>query len=174
MPRPTIKRVKELLSYNPETGELRWRVDRHGGPGNKPLPAGSVAGTISRATGYVFVNIDHMPQGAHRIAWAITHGRWPSHQMDHINMIRTDNRLRNLREATNAQNGANRKAQSNNKSTGVKGVCKISWMTSSGLSVGYCATLNKKHIGLFKTIEDARAARNKAALGLHKDFFRKS
>ena len=172
MARATIERVLELLTYNPETGELKWKVDRHGGPGNKLIPAGTIAGCFCKGNGYMHVNIDLMPHCSHRVAWAIAYGMWPTHQIDHINMDRTDNRLCNLREATNAQNSHNRKAQSNNKSTGVKGVSKITWSTKDGERTGFVARLGTKHIGLFNTLEEATSARNKEAVAIHKEFFR--
>jgi hypothetical protein len=58
---------------------------------------------------------------AHRIAWLLYYGKWPKDQIDHINGDKSDNRIVNLREATNSQNGKNLKLSINNK-TGVTGV----------------------------------------------------
>ena len=57
----------------------------------------------------------------HRIAWAIVHGKWPQNQIDHVNGIKSDNRLCNLREASNADNMRNVGKQAHNTS-GLKGV----------------------------------------------------
>lgn len=110
-----ISSLKDLLSYNPETGELHWVAKGKGKIKKK------AAGTITYA-GYVGVMIEGKRIQAHRIAWALHTGEWPKDQIDHINGIKTDNRIANLREATNAQNGKNLPVSKSNK-TGVPGVC---------------------------------------------------
>ena len=76
-------------------------------------------------SGYIGVLIGGKRYLAHRIAWALTYKTWPEQQVDHINGIKTDNRIGNLRLATNAQNGKNYGVNKSNTS-GIKGVswCK--------------------------------------------------
>lgn len=106
---------------------------------------------------------------AHDLVWLYVHGRWPEDQIDHINMIPDDNRLKNLREATNAQNGANRRKHRDNTS-GFKGVTwsaeRKKWVASIGV--------NNKSIALgrYAKIEDAVAAYAEAARRYHGDFAR--
>jgi hypothetical protein len=91
----------ELLSYDPDSGLFTWNQRR----GGKAL-AGSVAGVL-RPDGYVTITIDFKKTMAHRLAWLVVHGAEPTDQIDHINGIRSDNRLCNLRAATNGQNQQN-------------------------------------------------------------------
>ena len=143
----------ELLTYDPETGEFRWRVAR-----NRQIP-NSIAGNLRR-DGYRRIRIDRKTYGAHRLAWLYTHGKWPTDQIDHINMIKNDNRLCNLREATNAQNMHNTRKICTNTS-GVKGVTwnKLNKKWYSQIKI------NRKqiHIGQFDELSDAAAAYERAA-----------
>lgn len=115
----TVERVRELLGYDPETGILTWKVCRGGSK------QWSVAGTLD-ARGYVQVCVDYRLYKAHRLAWAITHGSWPSGALDHINGAKHDNRIANLREATRSLNMENQKKAKSNNTSGLLGV---SWNT---------------------------------------------
>lgn len=106
---------------------------------------------------------------AHRVAWAITHGEWPSYEIDHINGDRSDNRINNLREASRMENARNRGANINSPS-GLKGV---SWSKSSGKwRARITAGGPENNLGFFDTAEDAHAAYCVAANKLHREFAR--
>lgn len=84
-------------SYDPATGLFRnHRTNR-------------VIGSLDK-DGYVIIGLrpptDRAVKSlrAHRIAWFYVHGQWPDHDIDHINGVRSDNRLSNLRPATDMQN----------------------------------------------------------------------
>lgn len=110
----TQERLKELLHYNSETGEFTWLVARNGTKNDHT--AGS-----ADSQGYVGIRIDGRRHKAHRLAWLYVHGRWPESFIDHINQVRKDNRISNLREATRSLNGHNRPKPKHNTS-GFKGV----------------------------------------------------
>lgn len=110
-----ISRVHELLSYDAETGILRWRVDR-----GRRFKAGDIAGYTNRA-GYRSVKIDNHQFFAHRLAWALHFNAWPTDQIDHINGDKLDNRIENLRVVTHTVNIRNVGLRATNKS-GARGV----------------------------------------------------
>lgn len=110
----TQQRLKEVLSYDPETGNFVWREDRNGF-----VRAGERAGWDQE--GYIRIEVDYHAIFAHRLAWLSVYGYLPSNQIDHINLVRSDNRICNLRQATNSQNKMNSKLKSTN-TTGFKGV----------------------------------------------------
>lgn len=94
----TQERLVEALSYSPETGEFRWRIGSR--------MAGKVAGTWI-TDGYRSIILDGRPYASHRLAWLYVHGEWPKELIDHINGVRDDNRISNLRECTGAENQQN-------------------------------------------------------------------
>lgn len=109
-----VERLRSLLRYEAETGLLYWKVSG----GSKS--AGSVAGTL-REQGYVNICMGGRFYRAHRLAFAIYYGRWPVGEIDHINRIKNDNRICNLRECTKSENGKN-KPVFKNSSSGIRGV----------------------------------------------------
>lgn len=111
----TFERVNYALRYDHTIGLFYWRVAL-----SDKTRIGVLAGGIN-AQGYRRIKIDGHYYLAHRLAWLLTHGVWPSAEIDHKNRIKSDNRLPNLREATHSQNHANVGLRSDN-STGFKGV----------------------------------------------------
>ena len=95
------------------------------------------------------------------------YGEWPKEFLDHINGIRDDNRIENLREATNQQNQFNRKSKKDSSSQ-YKGV---SWYKlSKKWRAGYQHKSKLYHIGLYETEEEAAEAYRKATEHLHKEY----
>jgi hypothetical protein len=103
--------LQSQLRYEQETGAFFWITGRR---------AGILAGT-KHADGYIQIRIGGMLYMAHILAWFYVYGRWPASGIDHRNLDRADNRIDNLREATNSQNFGNTKKRVNNTS-GYKGV----------------------------------------------------
>lgn len=157
-----LGRLTEILNYDPETGEFHWKVARGG------FQKGSIAGSID-SKGYVTIKICGKDYKAHRLAWIFVYGEWPSKPLDHIDMNRGNNGIRNLREATQFENFQNRKAYRSSK-TGVKGVCLHK---STGK---FCAQIRANgkrfYIGLFETLEAADRAVRAAREKLHGEFCR--
>lgn len=98
----TRERLSEVLEYDAIVGEFRWKK-----PTSPRMRVGSVAGTINH-DGYRVIAIDREHFRAGRLAWFYTHGRWPEPEIDHINRIRLDDRIDNLREATRSEQLRNR------------------------------------------------------------------
>ena len=113
----TFARVSEALSYNAETGVVTWKVWR-----NQNATPGKQAGNICKTTGYIKVQVDGRTKAAHRLAWLLAYGRYPNGDVDHINGIRTDNRLCNLRELPRHENMQNQRAARSDSKSGILGV----------------------------------------------------
>jgi hypothetical protein len=153
-----IEYLRQRLRYEPETGKLYW-LDYEGMPVNwRTKHAGKEAFT-SHHTGYKAGKINSIKFLAHRVAWALYCGKWPNEQIDHINGVRCDNRITNLRAVTPQENQRNRKKQANNTS----GVCGVYWDLNRGkwrarikLDRGY------RHLGHFDNLEDAAKVRKEA------------
>ena len=153
----TADRLRELLSYDAETGVFHRAKPR------KEINVGDVAGCVD-SRGYVYARVDGVMYLAHRLAWLYVHGVWPADQIDHINGIRADNRIANLREATSAQNHQNQTHGQGN--------------ASGRIGVTWCEPCKKwralirvdgvqVHLGVFANIADAIAARAKAKAEYH-------
>jgi hypothetical protein len=94
----TQEELKSLLSYDPETGEFTWAVNR------RKVRKGDKAGCVCRSTGYVRIVINYKPYSAHRLAWLYVYGIFPTSEIDHINRVRTDNKISNLRDVSRIEN----------------------------------------------------------------------
>lgn len=117
-----------------------------------------VAGRRS-SNGYVLVSIGGEERQAHRVAWAIVHGEWPVEDIDHINRIKWDNRLTNLRQATKSENAAN--VPPCGSTSKFKGV---SWHKKAGKWRAQIKVRGKKiHLGTFLCEPDAARAYDLAA-----------
>jgi hypothetical protein len=154
----TQQRLKELFAYDPDTGILTRLVST-----NRMAKAGTDAGT-SDGAGYLRISIDRRRYRAHRLAWLYVHGEFPSAEIDHINRVRSDNRLLNLRAATKSENQQNTTTKVNNIS-GVKGVhwskCAKKWQAE------ICVDGRSTYLGVYANLEAATAAYLTASASIH-------
>jgi len=156
----TADLVRSLFDYDPETGLLTRKVRR----GRRR--AGARAGGVG-SRGYANVKIGGRSYRSHRIIWLHVYGRLPTLQVDHVNGVKTDNRLCNLREASAFQQMANRGPRVTSKS-GVKGVVASGNKWVAAIKVNHRAIA----LGTFSTLEQAAEAYRKAAAIYHGEFAR--
>lgn len=148
------------FAYDATTGRLTWA--------KRParcMRIGDEAGAV-KADGYVVVSLGRRSYQAHRIAWAIAHGRWPEHQIDHIDGNRANNRLSNLRDVPQSVNMQNqRRAMASNRSSSSLGVHYYErtkrWKATLGING------RNKYLGYFATEAEASAAYLAAKRTLH-------
>lgn len=150
----TAKRVRELLDYNPKTGELVWKEYR-----NSQAQKGWVAG-CKDAHGYIVVGIDKKLYKAHRLIWLHQTGNWPKGQIDHANHNRSDNRWCNLFDVSQRSNTLNRKKSKANTSTqtGLYKVSENKWIAR------ICVNRVQLNLGTFTNFDDAVNARQSAEI----------
>lgn len=153
----TADRLREILKYNDDTGEFFWVQ-----PSGPRVKVGSFAGY--NCGGYIRIGIDRRPYLAHRLAWLYVYGEWPAGEIDHVNRVKSDNRIANLRALSHAENNQNKARQKNNTS-GKKGV---SWNKNRGRwHVRIMLNGESRHVGYFEKIEAADAAYKNIAKEIH-------
>jgi hypothetical protein len=133
------------LVYNPSTGYFYKKQD--------PLKR---LGTLNKNLGYIVFRHNNKLHYAHRVAWEITYGFKPPKHIDHINRIKTDNRIVNLRLVDDLVNNRNRLEPNKNNSSGFIGVTKPKHTKKWAASI----TVNYKriHLGYYKTAREAHSA----------------
>jgi hypothetical protein len=156
----SLDRLKYLLNYSPDTGLFIYNVSQ-GSRGK-----GSVAGNL-QTNGYRQIRIDKRLYLEHRLAWFYCFQEWPIKVLDHINGIKDDNRLDNLREVSQSQNLQNSGLASHNTS-GYRGV---SYVKSRNKFEAYISIDNiKKNLGHFNTAEEAHSAYLNAVSNIRKEY----
>ena len=161
-PEITKEYLDSILRYEPDSGILYWRVRR----GSNVL-AGDVAGGMT-TDGYIRVAIKRKLYGAHNLIWIISTGKHPIDILDHEDHDPSNNRIGNLREATDKQNHQNRKLPVSNTS----GVIGVNWFNLRGYWHSKI-TVNgvRIHLGSHDSFLDAVAARKsaQAKYGFHEN-----
>ncbi len=158
--------VKEFLLYNEMTGIFTWKKRT-----SNRAKIGAIAGSQSPTDGYWRIGFNGSHFAAHRLAWLYVHGVLPPADIDHINGVRTDNRITNLRLATRAENLWNGRP----RTSGLKGTHLNKRRDTAGLPP-WASSIHKGgkdyHLGYFDTAEDAHSAYVKAATELFGEFAR--
>lgn len=154
---PPLERVRELLEYRPETGWLTCKARGKGRP-----RAGERAGSRN-SNGYRYASIDGTSYREHRLIWLLCHGEDPGDlHVDHVNGKKADNRIANLRLATEPENQGNRVRLQSRNTSGITGVCwhkrTRKWRAQLGVNG------RTQFLGDFKSFEEAIAARRAAEL----------
>jgi hypothetical protein len=166
--------LRSLVHYDPESGIFTWLkregVDRYINNWNVRF-AGNKGGSWHRARGYVVIaiTIDCLCKkyAAHRLAWLYVHGNLPSSAIDHTNRIKTDNRINNLRLATDSQNKYNTALRKDNAS----GATGVYWHKGKGKwRCEFQFEGKKNHLGYFDNFEDAKAAYVSTSVCYAKEF----
>jgi len=170
-----IEKLKQFVEYDPEAGILYWKPRYPENRANKIFNtrfSGKEAFGVKEKSGhkYGFINVlTRKRLSAHRVAWAIHYGQWPAKNLDHINGRPDDNRIGNLREATQSENMCNRSASPHNKS-GYKGV---SWAKRRNAWVAQIGKDKRTiFLGHYECPEEAHRAYCEASKILHGEFAR--
>lgn len=142
-----------LLDYDTGTGLFVWKSG---------WKKGKAAGWIKK-DGYAYVCIRYTTYLAHRIAWFYVHGEFPADQIDHINGVRSDNRIANLRPVSRTENAHNQRRAQASSHTKILGVGR------SGTRYRARIRVNRKyiHLGCFGTAEEAYEAYLEAKRTFH-------
>ena len=163
---PSPELLRQLLRYEPDTGKLYWKErtpdmfdDGRCKSFNSQF-ANKEAFTFTGRDGYKHGNVlNQRPYLAHRVIWAIVHGKWPLNHIDHINGIRDDNRIVNLRDVSRGQNQRNLKLPTNNTS----GVIGVSWANREKKWNAYITVdRRRRSLGYFTDFAEAVSARKEA------------
>ena len=157
----TQERLKELLQYNQNTGVFT-RIS------TKKVAKGAFCGL-----GHRQIMIDKSRYYMHRLAWLYVYGEWPKYVIDHINGVRDDNRIKNLRDVKEGDNFKNCAISKTNTS----GVTGVSFIKKHKTWKAYiCVDYKLINLGSFEVKDDAISARKNAEIkyGFHKNHGRKS
>lgn len=156
----TAERLRELVAYDQDTGRFTRRTSTGG------RLAGTECGHINARDGYCQIRVDGAIYLAHRLAWLYVHGEWPRSEIDHINGIRVDNRIGNLRDVEACVNHQNLRRPMVTNRNGFLGVfradkCIDRWQARIRVN-GRLMT-----VGTFGSKQEAHAAYVKAKRRFH-------
>lgn len=146
----TLEDAKSLFDLDQKTGALYWKEDVGG-----RARLGGKAGCVDNE-GYTVVRYQGVGYRAHRIVFALVHGRWPEGVVDHVNGVKGDNRPENLRDTTphgNANNSTNRAC------VGASGVRNVTWFSQyQKWKAAFCHAGRLYFVGHFDSVDAAARA----------------
>ena len=179
---PTPDALRQLLDYDPETGLMHWRErdvswfrdDRVNTAAAicrawNTKYAGREAFTARLRGGYRVTNLGGTVLLGHRVAFALHYGRWPRRKVDHINGVRDDNRIANLRTVSDRENALNRRgavaATSRHKG--------VSWNEKRRHWIAQMSDRSGgRYLGAFACETAAALAYDHAAMAVHGEYAR--
>lgn len=146
--------AKKYIGYDQESGIIFWKCRRQG----SHLKAGERAGRVG-STGYREITFllsgKRVTVKEHRLAWFLHYGAWPVGVIDHIDHIKTNNKINNMRDITNQENIRNSSIALNNTS----GYTGVTWnKAAKKWQAQYMKGKKMQYIGVFLSIEEARDA----------------
>lgn len=142
----TLEEVNSTVLYNEQTGVFTWKVTKG------RAVSGNIAGSLD-VRGYWIIKINRKQYKAHRLAWFIVYGEFPDGELDHIDMVKTNNSISNLRIVTRSFNNTNKGLQKNN-TTGSRGVYRYGDRWTASIS----RNGKQNYLGIFNTKEAAENA----------------
>lgn len=156
-----VHRLRNALEYDEKTGVFVWKEPVRRGR----IRPDRVAGCLSSSNGYIYIRLEGRLLAAHRLAWLYVHGEEPNGDLDHIDGVRTNNSIRNLRVASQVLNQQNLKRAKSHSASGILGVCldkrRGKWKAEIK------ANKVRKFLGYFETAELAHDAYLDAKRRLH-------
>ena len=169
-PLPPFEEVDRVLRYEPETGKIYWKIKP-----SRSVSKGAEAGGIAKHRNIFYrqIRLNYSIHKAHRIAWLLYYKEDPGEKfIDHKNHDGLDNRIANLRVATNTQNQYNRRICKRN-TTGYKGVSKDKSHSHRNKPYSARITLDGKllRLGVFRTAEEASEAYRRSCKEHHGEFY---
>lgn len=154
----TQEELKRIVKYNDYDGLFVWASPR------RHITVGDVCGSVGNE-GYISITINKKTYRAHRLAWLYVYGYLPENQIDHINGDKSDNRISNLREATNSENRQNTTA----KTSSASGLRGVSFKKAVNKWRAYISIDKKQfHLGYFDDKNKAHEAYLLAKAKIHK------
>lgn len=144
----TYERLTHLLKFDPQTGLFSWNNRPCGHCQTKPVG-------YTPKSGYVVVMLDGVNYRAHRLALFYVNQKWPDGMVDHINGVRDDNRICNLRIVSRSGNGQNQRRAKAGSQSGVLGAHKHG---KSGWRSSIVINGETTRLGTFRSPEEAHQA----------------
>jgi len=142
----TQARLKDLMAYDADTG-LFTRI-------KSVQASGKRVSDKPNGDGYLQFCIDYKMYLQHRAAWLYAYGEFPKGHIDHINRVKTDNRLCNLRVVNDFENSQNRTLAKNNLYPHVQ------WLRKKNSFKVKIVSAGKAYVRVFKSFEDAKNCSN--------------
>lgn len=155
--KPSAHIVRDVLDYDPSTGIVTRKFKTRKSKAGTPVGASSDYGRMVAC-----LKLDGVWRmyKVHHLAWVIFYGEWPLMDVDHEDTNPANNRIKNLRLATDSQNLGNSRTPITNKS-GKKGV---SWHAGGKKWQAHVRIEGvNQYLGLFDTVDAAHAAYRRAA-----------